>query len=58
MIFFFDRSVKGVSAAALASLLSVSLAGSVAAIERLEIELPLLDVNVSLKLKGHAQRRS
>ena len=52
MIHFFDRCIDGVRAAALASLLSVSLAGSVAAIERLEIELPLLDVNVSLKLKG------
>ena len=52
MIHFFDRCIDGIRAAALASLLGVSLAGSVAAIERLEIELPLLDVNVSLKLKG------
>ena len=52
MIFFFDRWVDGVCSAAIASLLSVSFAGSVSAVERLTIELPLLDVNVSLNLKG------
>ena len=52
MIPFFDRFVSGVRAAAFASLLSISWAGSVSAVERLTIELPLLDVNVSLNLKG------
>ena len=52
MILFFDRFVSGVRAAAFASLLSISWAGSVSAVERLTIELPLLDVNVSLNLKG------
>ena len=52
MILLFDRCVAGVRAAAFASLLSVSWAGSVSAVERLTIELPLLDVNVSLNLKG------
>ena len=52
MILFFDRCVAGLRAAAFASLLSVSWAGSVSAVERLTIELPLLDVNVSLNLKG------
>ena len=52
MILLFDRFVTGLRAAALASLLSVSWAGSVSAVERLTIELPLLDVNVSLNLKG------
>ena len=52
MILFFDRLVSGVRAAAFASLLSISWAGSVSAVERLTIELPLLDVNVSLNLKG------
>ena len=52
MILLFDRFVAGLRAAAFASLLSVSWAGSVSAVERLTIELPLLDVNVSLNLKG------
>ena len=52
MILLFDRCVAGLRAAAFASLLSVSWAGSVSAVERLTIELPLLDVNVSLNLKG------
>ena len=52
MIVFFDRCVEGVRAAALASLFSISLAGSVSAVERLTFELPLLDVNISLNLKG------
>ena len=52
MIVLFDQCVKGVRASALASLLSVSLAGSVSAVERLTFELPLLDVNISLNLKG------
>ena len=52
MIIFFDRCVDGIRTTALASLLSLSLAGSVSAVERLTIELPLLDVNVSLNLKG------
>jgi predicted dienelactone hydrolase len=52
VILFFDRLVSGVRAAAFASLLSISWAGSVSAVERLTIELPLLDVNVSLNLKG------
>jgi len=52
VILFFDRFVSGVRAAAFASLLSISWAGSVSAVERLTIELPLLDVNVSLNLKG------
>ena len=52
MILFFDRCVAGVRAAAFASLLSISWAGSVSAVERLTIELPLLDINVSLNLKG------
>lgn len=52
MTFFSDRCSDGVRSAALASVLSVSLAGSVSAVERLTIDLPLLDVNVSLNLKG------
>ena len=52
MTFFSDRCSDGVRSAALASLLSVSLAGSVSAVERLTIDLPFLDVNVSLNLKG------
>ena len=52
MILFFDRCVAGVRAAALASLLSVSWAGSASAVDRLTIELQLLDLNVSLNLKG------
>ena len=52
MILFFDRLVSGFRAAAFASLFSISWAGSVSAVERLTIELPLLDVNVSLNLKG------
>ncbi|MDG1061051.1 MAG: esterase, partial [Synechococcus sp. cluster3_bin.96] len=52
MTFFSDRWSDGVRSAALASVLSVSFAGSVSAVERLTIDLPLLDVNVSLNLKG------
>ena len=52
MTFFFVRWGDGVRSAALASVLSVSFAGSVSAVERLTIDLPLLDVNVSLNLKG------
>ena len=52
MNLFFYRCVDVFRSAALTSLLSVSLAGSVSAVERLKIELPLLDVNVSLNLKG------
>ena len=52
MNLFFDRTVKGVRAVSWASLLTVSLAGSVSAVERLKIELPLLDINLSLNLKG------
>ena len=52
MTFFSDRCSDGVRSAALASVLSVSFAGSVSAVERLTIDLPLLDVNVSLNLKG------
>ena len=46
MIIFLDRCVDGIRTAALASLLSLSFAGSVSAVERLTIELPLLDVYV------------
>ena len=52
MIIFLDRCVDGIRTAALASLLSLSFAGSVSAVERLTIELPLLDVYVSLNLRG------
>ena len=52
MTVFFDRCMDGVRAAALASFFSVSLAGSVSAVEQLKIELPVLDINVSLNLKG------
>ena len=52
MTFFSDRWSDGVRSAALVSVLSVSFAGSVSAVERLTIDLPLLDVNVSLNLKG------
>ena len=52
MTVFFDRCMDGVRAAALASLFSVSLVGSVSAVERLTFDLPLLDVNISLNLRG------
>ena len=52
MTFFFGRWSDGVRSVAIASVLSVSFAGSVSAVERLTIDLPLLDVNVSLNLKG------
>ncbi len=52
MILSLDRCMGGIRAVALSSLLSVSLAGSVSAVERLEIEIPVLDINLSLNLKG------
>ena len=52
MTIFFDRCMNGFRAAALAFFFSVSLAGSVSAVEQLKIELPVLDINVSLNLKG------
>jgi predicted dienelactone hydrolase len=52
MNFFFNCWADGVRSVAFASLLSFSFAGSVSAVERLTIDLPLLNVNVSLNLKG------
>ena len=52
MTFFFDRWADVVRSLAFASVMSVSFVGSVSAVERLTIELPILDVNVSLNLKG------
>ncbi len=52
MIAFLDRCMGGIRAAALSSLMSVSFVGSASAVEQLKIELPVLDINVSLNLKG------
>jgi len=52
MTFFFDRWAVVVRSLAFASVMSVSFVGSVSAVERLTIDLPIWDVNVSLNLKG------
>ena len=52
MTFFFDRWADVVRSLAFASVMNVSFVGSVSAVERLTIDLPILDVNVSLNLKG------
>jgi predicted dienelactone hydrolase len=52
MTFLFHRWVDGVRAAAMASVFTFLGAGSVSAVERLKFDLPLLDVSVSLNLKG------
>ena len=52
MTFLFHRWVDGVRAVALASVFTFLGAGSVSAVEQLKFDLPLLDVSVSLNLKG------
>ena len=58
MTFFFGRWADVVRSLAFVSVMSASFIGSVSAVERLTIDLPIFDVNVSLNLKGARTHRS
>lgn len=52
MTFSMNSLIRGLSTTAIASFLSLSFLGSASAVERLRLNLPLLDMDVSLNLKG------